>query len=397
MPRAKLTDALIASSLPQEKVYDLNDTEIPGLQCVINPKGKKTFKLRVKNVQKQIGRYPLMKCAEARKIALIWHGELIREGTLESKEEQSSIKEITVDDLIKEYLDYRQSSRHALETGTLCQYKSVWKKHLSPALGQTLVSKLTDIMVNGYLASLSQVSSRINASRNILKPALEHGEKMGYAVPVLRPEKWLMSASGKRERYFTSGELSRLQEIINELNNTKGKRRSRYKQLTILEILMYTGCRCGEILKMRWEDVFLEEGYIQLWKTKTKKGRIIPIVAPIDDLILKTPRVHNEPYVFFSTIKSSYPLHYGPLSRFWRSVMKKGNFNDRDIEHLTIHSLRHTYITAAHRSGISPWTIAALAGHSVGNSVTGLYIHHNLSELKKAQDQIVYTLNNGTY
>ena len=47
MPRAKLTDALIASSLPQEKVYDLNDTEIPGLQCVINPKGKKTFKLRV--------------------------------------------------------------------------------------------------------------------------------------------------------------------------------------------------------------------------------------------------------------------------------------------------------------------------------------------------------------
>ncbi|MEI8295451.1 MAG: Arm DNA-binding domain-containing protein, partial [Alphaproteobacteria bacterium] len=78
MPKVKLTDAVVSAALPQETIYDLNDTETPGLQCVINPKGKKTFKLRVRNFEKKIGVFPVVKCAEARKTALMWYGELIK-------------------------------------------------------------------------------------------------------------------------------------------------------------------------------------------------------------------------------------------------------------------------------------------------------------------------------
>jgi integrase len=77
--------------------------------------------------------------------------------------------------------------------------------------------------------------------------------------------------------------------------------------------------------------------------------------------------------------------------------MKQGKFNEMDIERLTIHSLRHTFITVANRTGISPWTIATLVGHTLGNSITGLYIHHNLEELKKAQSQIIDALKEGRY
>lgn len=90
-------------------------------------------------------------------------------------------------------------------------------------------------------------------------------------------------------------------------------------------------------------------------------------------------------------------MTYAALETFWLSLMKKGNFNDDDIERLTIHSLRHTYITAANRIGISPWTIAALVGHTVGNSMTGLYIHHNLNELKIAQEKIITALETASY
>ena len=107
MPRVKLTDSIIASAVPKDKVYDLNDTETPGLQCVINPKGKKTFKFRVQNVQKKIGIFPIMKCAEARKITLVWHADLISGGKLGKKEEKPAIKDITLNELIKEYFEYK--------------------------------------------------------------------------------------------------------------------------------------------------------------------------------------------------------------------------------------------------------------------------------------------------
>jgi integrase len=394
MPRIKLTDALIASSLPTDKVYDLNDTETPGLQCVINPKGKKSFKLRVQNVQKQIGRYPLMKCAEARKIALMWYGELIREGKLEEKKEKPEIQEIRLDDLITEYLGYKQSGTNALMPSTYYDYQWTWKKYISPHLGNIQISQLTDRDVNSYFVTLKETYSHIKTSRIVLKTSLEYAEAMGYNVPVLRPEKWLKFKTNKKERYFTSGELSRLQGIISEAYQKKELWGTRYKQLIALELLMYTGCRCKEILNLQWEDVLFEEGYIQLWKnnTKTKKGRQIPIVPFLSDLLSKIPKIHGEPYVFASVKKSQEPLAYTTLITLWLSLMKIGKFNDRNIERLTIHSLRHTYITVANRTKISPWTIATLVGHTVGNSMTGLYIHHNLDELKDAQEKIIGNL-----
>jgi integrase len=227
----------------------------------------------------------------------------------------------------------------------------------------------------------------------ILKPALDYGDSMGYKIERFRPEKWIRVKGRKKDRYFTSGELSKLQDILFKAYDPASLHS---QHITILELLMYTGCRCSEIRKLRWSDIFLEEGYIQLWKTKTKKGRIIPIISCIDTLIKRMPKTSN-PYVFFSRIKQDQPMTYAAVETFWLSLMKKGHFNDHDIERMTIHSLRHTYITAANRSGISPWTITTLVGHSAGNSITGLYIHHNLTELKKAQEQIVYTLINGTY
>lgn len=71
MPSLKLIDSIIAAAELKEKPYDLNDTEVPGFQYVINPKGKKTFKLRVQNFERKISVFPVKKCAETRATALI--------------------------------------------------------------------------------------------------------------------------------------------------------------------------------------------------------------------------------------------------------------------------------------------------------------------------------------
>lgn len=391
--RLKLTDHLISSTLPQDKFFVLIDTEVPGLQCFINPKGKKSFKLRIRGLQKAIGQFPIIKCADARKTALIWRGELLKGSGLVHKAEKAEVRDINVDQIIEEYLQYKQSGKDALGERTFYQYSFAWKKYISPALGDKMLSKLTDVDINTFFVSIKSTYSFIQICTAILKPVFSYADSMGYPISHLRPEKWIKVKGGKKERYFTSGELSKLKNILSEHYDAT---HPHSRHMTILELLIYTGCRCGEILKMRWNDIFLEEGYIQLWKTKTKKGRIIPIIPEIETLIKRIPRT-VESYVFFSPLKKDRPMTYAALETYWLSLMKKGNFNDDDIERLTIHSLRHTYITAANRIGISPWTIAALVGHTVGNSMTGLYIHHNLNELKIAQTKIITALETASY
>src|SRR5262245_52187883 len=110
MPTLELDDAVIKAAQPQEKIYALNDRFVPGLQCVINPSGKKTFRLKTRSIAKKIGIFPIMKYAEARSTAIIWYGAYLNGEKLVAQESRSkkSTKK-TVDQLVEEYLNFKKS------------------------------------------------------------------------------------------------------------------------------------------------------------------------------------------------------------------------------------------------------------------------------------------------
>ena len=45
----------------------------------------------------------------------------------------------------------------------------------------------------------------------------------------------------------------------------------------LISFLIYTGCRKGEILNLKWDDVDMKNGIIAIKGTKTKYDRYIPI------------------------------------------------------------------------------------------------------------------------
>ena len=396
MPTVKLTDALIAAAEPKETIYALNDLETPGLQCVINPKGKKTFWLKTRSVAKKIGIFPIVKYAEARKTSLIWYGDLIQGKTPEKKTKTEEVKKITVDQIVREYLAFKKSE---LAEITFRKYQWIWKKVISPALGNKDLTEINDPLVNKFFFSLQETYSNAEFSLMILKPAFRHAKKLGYAIPSLDYSEWHRYKGNKRERYLTPGELTNFWKTLAEVEE---KAQDQYgmgvSMSQILKLLLLTGCRRGEILNLKWSDVYVNEGYIQLWKTKTKKGRIVPIVQPILEIIEKLPRLVSSPFVFPALRNNQKSLNINTFYTFWVKVTGKAKFNENnEIEPIVIHSLRHTYITVAHRSGVSPWIIQALVGHINKSSITGDYIHLNLNDLKLAATIICNQLmNNGT-
>ena len=188
----------------------------------------------------------------------------------------------------------------------------------------------------------------------------------------------------------------------------------------------YTGCRLGELVNLRWENVNLKENIITIgdknFTTKTRKQRIIPIhprvgqvlaelqqspkpvtlslsksphqTSPIkskrsqpagwrsEDPDLPTGKAglsghHTSPFVFSKSNGRSYTKDY--FSRNFKRACRKAGI-DEDIH---FHSLRHSAATGMINKGAPVPSVQKILGHA-NIATTMLYTHPDLNSLRDA-------------
>lgn len=139
---------------------------------------------------------------------------------------------------------------------------------------------------------------------------------------------------------------------------------------TIL-ILCYTGMRFGELLKMRTEDVHLEERYmIGGSKTDAGKNRIIPIHHRIVPLIER----------YYSPDRETLLPKMSGVT--YRKMFKEAVEKCGLVPHLT-HDCRHTFASRMDAAGANIRATKAIMGHTGGDVTDKVYIHKALDELLK--------------
>lgn len=148
----------------------------------------------------------------------------------------------------------------------------------------------------------------------------------------------------------------------------------------VVLVLLYTGMRISELLKMEVENVNVADGYmIGGVKTEAGKNRIIPIHADIMPII-QAQLLHGKKYLF--PAKRGGRLAYSTFRADFALLMKKLN-----MEH-TLHETRHTFISQADRCGINSTILKRIVGHANGD-ITLHYTHKDtaelLDEIKKLQ------------
>jgi integrase len=108
-------------------------------------------------------------------------------------------------------------------------------------------------------------------------------------------------------------------------------------------IAIYTGCRRGEILALKPEDVGEDALRVRAGNTKTLKARTVPIVAPL------RPWLENIPL----------PINFeGLKTGFRRARVKAG------MPHVTFHDLRRSCATLMIQAGVDIYVVSKLLGHS---------------------------------
>ena len=182
---------------------------------------------------------------------------------------------------------------------------------------------------------------------------------------------------GKREgkinrKPFTIEEINRLFQNVNKL-----------EYLDTILIMIFTGMRVGELLKLEIGNVHLEERYmIGGSKTEAGKNRIIPISKKIEPFIRKY-YLQNKDKKYLITNAFGGQMKYSNYRREkWDNIMEKMKFDDVHRPH----DARHTFASLMNTANANKLCIKRIIGHSSPDLLDSTYTHKTIEELIEAID-----------
>lgn len=255
--------------------------------------------------------------------------------------------------------------------------KTPYTKYIAQYFGEnTNVKEITAERVEKFKVWLQQERKSSNATINKYRAALSKCFNLGIANKLItenpvRDTKALREGNHKI-RFLTVEEERRLFEVID-------KQAKHLKPLVITAL--QTGMRRGEILNLKWSNVDLEFGFIELLKTKSGRSRRIPISDKLRKVLEGIERTSE--FVF---INSETGCPYTDIKHSWSSVLKEAK-----IDNFRFHDLRHTFCTRLADSGVPIPIIQELAGHS--RIATTMRYTHVIPEQKKKAIELLNSYN----
>lgn len=378
---ARLTKRIVDTSLPQEKIYIVWDSDIKGLGCRIFPSGQKTYVFfyypkgvatRKKEYLK-IGTHGAVTCEIAREIAQGWAGDIAR-GIDPKKQKQKVSTSLSFQDFFKIFTEKYRKIHH--KKGAMEIDDNRLKNHIFPFFGNMKINEIEGKDVLRFKDQLRDRPGTYNRSINLIRKAFSSAELWGYrpknSNPCLGIPKY---PEKKKERFLTSEELEKLDGVLTEQEMIGVT--SSYS-LAAIRMLMYTGCRLSEILTLKWEDVFLEEGYLHLKDSKTGE-KTIPLNESTKTVLTKLEKQECNPFVFVGEKPGTCLT---TLKTAWTKVRRLA-----DLEDVRLHDLRHTFASLAIKQGVDLYTVSKLLGHKDIKTTTR-YAHLEVKQLIKATNVV---------
>ena len=292
-----------------------------------------------------------------------------------------------------EWIDfwYQYFSSPKLRPTTQATYENRIYGHIIPSVGKIPLSKLTQNDLQQFYAKLKRTGRKVNMElkgtgvsdrmvrschalcRSSLEKAVEEGlitrnPSIGCKLP---PKK--------------NGEMKVLtqNEIVRLLNQAYDEG---YYEMFLLELT--TGMRRGEILGLKWRDLNLETGELNIKRQLTTKGISVPktkssirtVLLPPDmlDLLREMKKTAKYDWIFPSPVKEGEPRNPTAITKRFRIMLERAH-----CKHVRFHDLRHTFATMALENGMDVKTLSAMIGHV--SSETTLNIYSHVTDTMRAQ------------
>ena len=250
-------------------------------------------------------------------------------------------------------------------------YRSAYT-HLTPLLNMKMADiKTVDLqnLIDGMMEKVS--TGTIRQTRSVISSLFKYTMKIDV-IEKNYTDFIVMSKYKKviERKVFTDGEIALLWDNVKVLDYAD-----------VILILIYTGMRINELLKLEKKNVNLENNTITGGsKTDAGKNRIIPIHPKILPLIVN--RMGNKTNYLIPNRKESGAYIYNNFrqNEFIKIMEQLG------MEH-TVHDTRHTFATLISNVSNNETAITGIIGHT-NISMTKKYTHTNIEETRKEMEKI---------
>ncbi|MFC2170245.1 tyrosine-type recombinase/integrase [Acidobacteriota bacterium] len=254
---------------------------------------------------------------------------------------------------------------------------SAWKRdrtcldNLCSFMGKFDLQEISPLVIEKYKSKRLKEGKKpatVNRELSVLKRAfnLAIDWKMNEENPV------------QKVKYLRQPEPR--ERILNEEEEEKLFKASSEHLKPIILIALHTGMRKTEISSLKWDQVNLTNGEIEVVRTKSGKKRIIPISERLhQEIKLLKMRNENCEFVFqYADPKTGEKRHLKYFRRAFENACRRA-----EIRGLTFHDLRHTFATRLIWAGVDLITVKDLLGH-YSVKTTERYTHSNKVQKQKA-------------
>jgi integrase len=376
---ATITSRSLESAERKPVPYFIRDDKVKGFAAKVNPSGLVQLIAEVRHegrtVRRTIGRYPQVDIKEARLQAISFLQQ-VRSGQLHRPAPTMSLQS----------LFERYTAGGRLKPNTLKNYEHVVLFYLSDWLKLPVVSitkqmveerfyRIRDKGIGEGVPTYSQATKTMRILSALMNYAMADELIQMNPVQVLKLKRVDRSIR-KRENYLPAIKVRELLE---------GTVQERHPVTLAVQLMLYTGLRKNEALRLKWSDVEEIEGIrcIIVRDTKNHRPHYVPITENIQEVLRRAE--NKTPFVFPSGLKKGHCVsdERGTIRRLSRLIQ----FEFR------CHDLRRTFATRASEVGIDFLTVKRLLNHK-SHDITSQYIQWNSREnllvMREALQRVVY-------
>lgn len=298
--------------------------------------------------------------------------------------------------------------RPKIKESSYVKYQSLVDNHIIPELGNVPLEKFSTEIVETYIQtqltrgrvidgkglSPKTVKDSLSLIRQILKWAESQHYKIPCQVQLLKVKVKIRQVS-----------------VLSAVNRKKLEQYLVEEESLISEgilLSLYTGLRVGEICALKWKQILLEEGILQIrytlqripnldyekdkaGSTKTKiivtspksgcSNRDIPLPVFLIERIRKIS--HESGDAFFLTGSSESFIEPRSMNIYFKRILQQCG-----IPETNYHTLRHTFATRCIELNFDAKTLSEILGHSNVNITLNRYVHISLDQKRKSMEML---------
>ena len=315
---------------------------------------------------------------------------------------------------INELFDLWCHIKRGLKDNTFHNYKYMYNTFVRPKFGKLKISQVKKSDVKrfyNYLADERGLqASTIDSIHTVLHQVFDLAVDDGYirSNPSERVLKELKQAHCFQTEKRKALTVAEQELLLDYLRNTPQYRH----WYPIFAVMLGTGLRVGEATGLRWCDIDLDEGLIDVNHTlvyyshgpqkgcsfnvntpKTKAGeRVVPMLGFVKEAFLEERENQKETGISCKASVDGYTdfifvnrygdtQHLGTLNKAIRRIIR--DCNDAQFEksenpevllpHFSCHTLRHTFTTRMCEAGVNIKVIQDALGHADVSTTLGIY------------------------